>query len=140
MKKFIKCLMVLVLSLCFYGCKNDVFNASITEVFYTNGNPENVSSMDSLNRVNELHNGVHYTLVVRFHEPNMDVVKMVMQYGTDGQSNYTITPLYENQNTWWNNVWWNVYDNEDNFELKCYLEDANGNRSSPYTFHVNLRT
>ena len=139
MKKFIKCLAVMVFALSFFGCKGEVFNASITEVFYTNEDPESVP-INLLTRCNTLQNGVHYTLVVRFLEPNKDVVKMIMQYGSNSEDSYEIDPIYEDQKTWWNNVWWNVYENEDNFELKCYLEDANGNRSSPYSFHVNLRT
>lgn len=145
MKNVVKLLAVLFIALSFYGCKNndDEFNASITEVFYTNQNPEGFS-MSELDRVTNIRDKSHcpsYVLVVRFRQPNKDVVRMVMQYESDGEtkeSTYSITPQYVDQNSWWLDQWWTFSSPVNNKELKCYLEDASGRRSAPYTFHINL--
>lgn len=140
MKKFIKCLMVLVLSLCFFGCKNDFFDATISGVCYTSQNPYGLHFED-LEQVSDIQNGVNYYLVADFNQPNMDAVKLILRYysnGTVRESQYTMTPEYEQQMTWWSNVHWDVGSYEYNKELTFYLEDGNGNRSNPYTLHVNL--
>ncbi len=139
MKNVFKCILILCLSLCFFGCKNDVFDASITEVFYTDDNPNN-TSLSSLQRVDTILNGVGYYLVVDFHQPNMDVAKLILQYGPDSREiSYDITERkFVNQYTWWSGMKWTVTENEYDAELKFYLEDSDGRRSSSYSLYVDF--
>lgn len=146
MKKVVKLLAVLFIALSFYGCKNndDEFNASINEVFYTNVDPngEEISGLDRV--VNIRRESVcHYYLVLHCSQPNKDVVKMVMQYDSDGnvrEDEYLFGTTYNDADlvVWWSEAYWNFTSPESNKELKCYLEDASGRRSAPYTFQINL--
>lgn len=135
MKKITLCLFALVLSLSFFGCKNDVFNASIKKVFYTDDNP-NEEDYDSLLPRSVIWGDKDYFLVVDFHQPNMDVVKLVLQYNGN-EVTYDLTPLYENQYSWWS-IRWTVVEDKNDQELTFYLEDAQGRRSAPKTIKMTF--
>ncbi len=148
MKKVVKLLAVLFIALSFYGCKNndDEFNASITEVFYTNVNPDGFTLAELRDfKVTNIrnHSYCNYYLVLSYRQPNKDVVKMIMQYDWNGdvrEDEYRLSRVYDGVDmlVWWNDAYWNFSEPESNKELKCYLEDASGRRSGPYTFHINL--
>ena len=71
----------------------------------------------------------------------MDVVMMVLEYEEDGEIKekyYSMSQDYVDQTVCWNDVNWNGVAREDDKELRFYLEDAEGNRSAPYTMSVDL--
>ena len=49
----------------------------------------------AVRRCGLLHNAVEYRLVCDFHEPDMDVVKMVMETEDGQSSEFPITSSYE---------------------------------------------
>lgn len=146
MKKFIKCLAVLFIALSFFGCKSndDEFDASINEVFYTDVDPEGMDISVLERIVDILDKSVNrYYLVLDCRQPNKGAVKMIMQYDSNGtvkEDEYLFGRIFNDVNLviWWNDVYWNITTAEPNKELKCYLEDESGRRSSPYTFRINL--
>lgn len=92
----------------------------------------------AVRRCGLLHNAVEYRLVCDFHEPDMDVVKMVMETEDGQSSEFPITSSYEWQISSWCPVTWTIHEREPLKHLTCYLEDAEGHRSAPYTLTVTL--
>ena len=136
MRKITLCLFALVLSLSLFGCKNDVFNASITEVFYTDDDPDEVG-WDHLFRTTFIHNGRQYNLYCDFHQPNKDAVKLIEVYG-DTEYSYNLNPEHLFQQSVWKGISWTIPQTQRDVELTYYLEDANGRRSAPYVIKVNF--
>ena len=103
MKNVVKLLAVLFIALSFYGCKNndDEFNASITEVFYTNVNPDGFTLAELRDfKVTNIrdHSYCNYYLVLSYRQPNKDVVKMIMQYDWNGdvrEDEYRLSRVYD---------------------------------------------
>ena len=148
MKKLINVIVVLFLVLSFYGCNNEetgggnsgVCTASINEVYYTQENPEQYG-VSGLDRHTVIYQSYEYILVVEFNQPRKDITGLILQYESAGQTEerkYNITPEYEHQYTWWKQQKWTIPTDENNKELKFYLEDKYGNRSTPYSLYVNL--
>lgn len=141
MRKITLCLFALVLSLSLFGCKNDVFNASITEVFYTRFDPAEVD-YNLLIHADQIMGGLDYFMVVDFHQPNKDVVRLIMQYESDDgpkELAYPLTPKYENQISWWEKCNWKVTEDEKDQYLTFYLEDEQGRRSNPYQLKLDFK-
>lgn len=140
MKKIINVIVVLFLALSFYGCKNDVCTASINTVCYTKDDPE-VNGLSGILRESTIYHSHEYYLVVDFHQPDLNVTALVLQYESAGETKevkYTIIPKYEYQISWWEEISWTIQADESNKKLRFYLEDKNGHRSSPYILQMDL--
>ena len=140
MKKFVKCFAILAFALCFFGCKNNVnnvFNASIIEVFYTDLDAViNADTLDSLTRITDIHDDADYKLVCNFNEPDLNVVKLIQQTEEGREYPFIISPTYTGQISSWTDGGWIINTTHDTV-LTFYLEDADGNRSAP--FRLNLK-
>lgn len=140
MKKLSKLLVLLIMAVTVSGCKNNVSSAEIREVFFTTEDPRE-HSFQSLVRKTVLDENKNYTLVLDFHQPDIDIVKMIIKYSSGGEEKeavYTLNPQYEYQTTWWNNILFSGIEGEEVFELKCFLEDKKGRRSGKYKFTVTV--
>ncbi len=139
-KVILTCLSVLFLSLSFFGCKSEPdLTPKINAVFYTLLDPA-TNTNTSGNTTLLTGEKWEYYLVVDFQQPNMDVVKMVLEYENDGETRtviYNITPQYENQKSWWTVYWTEVPENTVR-NLKFYLETSDGVQSDPYNLTINL--
>ena len=136
------CLAILFLSLSFFGCNGEVengLNASINEVFYTKLDPQEKPYEELVHETTLLTGESYkYYLVVDFYQPNKDVVKLVAEYSTGEDPNeFYITPRYVDQISWVK-INWSEVDENTTETIRFYLEDAEGNRSAPYTMSVDL--
>ena len=139
MKKLINVIVVLFLVMGFYGCKNDVCTASINTVFFTKEDLEEYTP--SCLRESTIYSSQEYVLVVDFHQPDLNITGLILQYESAGEIKevkYNMTPVYKYQTTWWKGITWTIYTDESNKELKFYLEDKNGHRSSPFILEMDL--